>query len=240
MKSDIYPYTWFNPTKGELKAAGIVAPIAFDLDGVLSETGGILREGIQSHYGIDDIRVCDDGYQTFQYAVPGVGQREMFDLVNKIIAEESMGALPTPFMQDCMRYFYDVTDEPVTIVTARVQENMDVTYKWLWANMPMPVPYNLIMVNGMQKEVVLNRIKTDIFVDDRYKTVRNLEDYIAMPVLYERPWNQNRPVKAGAFSIRDLREMIPVFNMALQLRPMRWPGNIPYPNRMGRGDIEYA
>jgi len=238
MRSDIYPYSWFNPTKAELKASDIFAPIAFDMDGVLSETGGILREGIQNHYGVDDIRVEVDGYRTFNYHVPGVDQREMFDLVNHIIGEDSLGALPTPFMAECMEYFYDITDEPITIVTARVQENMGVTYQWLEHN--FPVPFNLIMVNGMQKEVVLNRIKTDIFVDDRYKTIRNLEDYIAMPVLYERPWNQNRPAAAGAFSIRDLREMIPVFNMALQLRPMRWPGHIPYPNRMGRGDIEYA
>lgn len=232
MKIDRYPNTWFNPTKAELDTARVQAPIAFDMDGVLSETGMILEEAIKKEYGVTEVRGTSEDYPTFQYVIPGVSRNKVFNSINRIVHEESMAALPSPWMQPVLSHLLNsLVSFPITIVTARAQENAGVTYRWLEDH--IPGRFNLIMVNGMQKEVVLKRIGTEVFVDDRYKTIRTLTNHITMPILYRRPWNQGRPTEASAFQINDLRDIIPVINMVSSQRFMEWPRDIPYPNRMG-------
>ena len=235
MKSKTFPNTWYNPTRAEIRESGVEAPIAFDFDGVLSETETILYDGICKLFEVEDIRQKENGYNMFNYAVDGVSNKTMFAAINTIIGEEAGGALPSPYMSEVLDYVYATTGRPITIVTSRTKENMDVTYQWLQNNLSTGVPFNLILANGMQKEVVLKRIKCNMFIDDRYKTVAKLEQEIDLAVLYKRPWNQGRPVEAGDFTIRDLREIIPIVNYLSRQYLMRWPGNVPYPNRLGYG-----
>jgi len=235
MKSDVYPNTWYNPKKQEM--LDLRAKFAFDMDSVLSETGGILQEGIKKKYGVDDIRIIHNGYETFMYHVDGVSHDEIYDTINTIISEESGSCLPTPFMERVLSYYYDSVGEPITIVTARAEGNMQVTFDWLNHNLPVDVPFNLIMVNGMQKDVVLKRLRCQVFVDDRYETVASLHQAVDIPVLYRRPWNQGRPYSAGLVEINDLRDMIPLFNLYSGRAPMAWPGYLPYPDRIGRGKM---
>jgi hypothetical protein len=72
-----------------------------------------------------------------------------------------------------------------------------------------------------------------IFVDDRFKTVANLLSWIADPVLYRRPWNQNRPGKLPVLEVRDLRDIIPLLNITLRRVPMDWPSYVPFPEPKG-------
>lgn len=143
-------------------------------------------------------------------------------------------------MPEVLGYIYEVTKVPIVIITARVVENMDTTCTWLDQNMPRNIPFKLIMVNGMQKEVVLNRLGIECFVDDRYKTVKRLESCIQVSIRYRRPWNSGRPEPAGQFAIYDLRDLIPFVNTMYGNRPLAWPSNIPYPNRIGREVKLYA
>lgn len=240
MKSDIHPYTWYNPTKGELKAARIVSPVAFDLDSVLNDMGEPMGEYIAKTYDVDYDEVhglAPGGYRTFHFDVPGVSSNDISALVQKYVLEESPSLLATPFMSEVIDYVYDVTDEPITVVTARPQEAMDVTYDWLCQNLSTFLPFNLIMVNGMTKLHVLKKIYCEIFVDDRAKTIEGLTDNINLSVLYSRPWNQGRPVEPGDLTVRDLRDLIPIINYMYKRPTMMWPGTIPYPDRIGRGKV---
>ena len=85
----------------------------------------------------------------------------------------------------------------------------------------------------MQKEVVLKRIKNNVFIDDRYKTIARLEQCIDLAILYKRDWNQGRPVEAGDMTITDLRDIIPIINYLTRNRITDWPSNIPHPWRIG-------
>ena len=135
MKSVTFPNTWFNPTMDELNEAGLCVPVAFDMDGVLSETGTILYEAVCKRFNVDDCRVYENGYETFNFKVDGISGSKMFSAINEIIGEEAGAALPSPYMADVMAYVYETTGEPITIVTARAQENMTITYEWLAQNL---------------------------------------------------------------------------------------------------------
>jgi hypothetical protein len=92
------------------------------------------------------------------------------------------------------------------------------------------------------KAAILKAIKCFCFIDDRYRTVVELDDHIAMPVLYKRPWNQGRPYRPTMIEIRDLRDIIPIANMVAFNNPMDWPLGVGYPPRNGNGGdvlIEY-
>ena len=211
MISSIYPYTWYNPTKSEL--VGVKALIAFDMDSVLNETGELLREAVAREFGkeVEDIiKYGDGGYEMFNFDMPhGFNSIDIFSSVNRIIWRDSFHYPQSPNMKATIKWLYSRTYRPITVVTARSIQNMDVTYKWLKRNL-WPVPFRLIMVQGMQKHVVLNRIGNVMYVDDRYKTVKTLEKHITLPILYKRPWNQGRPEPAGFAEINNLAELIPL------------------------------
>ena len=211
MISSEYPNTFCNPRKFE--TSGINAPIAFDLDGVLNESGKKLRSGVANFFGkrVDQIINRDPvhGYEKFHFTIPGPTDGEIRAAVNHVIKRDSFQYKSSPHMREVLTWLYKETNMPITVVTARHPDNMEVTYKWLKYRLGN-VPFRLIMVNGMQKEVVLTRINTRIFIDDRYKTVKTLENHIMYPVLYSRPWNQGRPEPAGAATILNLGGVVPL------------------------------
>jgi hypothetical protein len=176
------------------------------MDGVLAE-GEYLRKYVADTYytTMDEVRGrSGNGYEVFTFDIPGIGPEDVTHTVNKCIHDVSCSAEPTPYTRAMMEYVHWYTGRPITVVTARICENMETTYNWFNLNMPKDIPFNLIMVNGMQKHVVLNRIGNRMFVDDRYKTIKTLEDYIDYPILYNRPWNQGRPEQAGFATIENL------------------------------------
>lgn len=209
MISRRFPRTWFNPKKFEIK--GLVAPIAFDMDSVLNEGGQLLREAVARHFGqpIGNILNIDPehGYEKFHFNVLGASNTEVFDVVNMIIGRDSLSYQVTPHMRSILSWVWKHTGRPITVVTARHPDNMRVTYEWLKMQLGS-VPFYLIMVNGMHKEVVLNRIDNRLFIDDRYKTIKTLEKHIEYPVLYKRPWNQGRPEQAGVAEVDDLSGLL--------------------------------
>lgn len=243
MKSNIYSDTWFNPTRKELDDDQVESIFAFDLDSVLNEMGMSLGKYVADALGCPCEEVHNktpEGALSFHFGKEGVPDEEISALVNRYILEESPSLLPTPFMAEVIDYVWASTLQPITVITYRPEETMEVTYNWLKENMPAQVPFRLIIVNGMPKHVVLKRIRAEVFVDDRYKTVQMLEQDINLSILYKRPWNQGRSVEAGDVTIEDLRGLIPIVNILARRHIMSWPGHIPYPNRIGMERIEYA
>lgn len=229
--------TWYNPTKKELKDAGITATIGFDFDSTINEMGEPLGKFVAEHLECteDEVRGKNsEGARCFHFNKEGVSSETVSQLVHKYVLEESPSLLPTPFAAEVLTYYWVATGEPVTVITYRPKDSAAVTHKWLCENLPAQVPFNLIMLYGMQKEVVLERIGATAYVDDRYKTAQTLELLDGcLSILYKRPWNQGRRVNAGDLCIEDLRGLIPIINYLTGSHIMDWPGNIPYPNRMG-------
>jgi len=216
MISDEYGHAYINPSRLELR--GVKAEVAFDLDGVLCDSGDKLRESVAIHFGYkygDDILDYDlnhktgNRYPVFDFKIPLATPGEIRDAIDKVIREESYTWVPNNLVREACAKIHTMMGEPITIVTARHYKNMEVTYKWLkyWLSWNgQPIPFRLIMVYGMQKEVVLKNLEAMYFVDDRYNTIRRLEKCILFPVLYEQPYNQRRPGAAGVCTVKNLME----------------------------------
>ena len=232
-----FPDTWVDPHPEAL--VGVTAPVAFDLDSVLAE-GEYLRTYIGNHFGLsaEDITFVKTdsssgcSYEVFHFEIPGVGYKEMGDVVHQGIREESPSALPTPFMTGVLEWVYHMTQRPIMVVTARHPINTGVTYRWLEEN--LTVPFKLIIANSVSKLAICRALETRIYPDDRWKTVQSLKaGGMGLPVLYKRPWNQGRPKASGVHEIDDLRGIIPLVNLITGTNPVAWPQWVPYPKPDG-------
>jgi len=229
--------TFFNPTKAECKEIG-TRMIAFDFDSTINDMGEPLGRYIATMLECEEDEVRGygpGGERTFHFQKEGVSDDTVSQLVHKYVLEESPSLLPTPWAMEVLAYIYEVTMQPITVITYRPFDSAQVTHDWLAEN--MQVPFTLIMLHGMQKDVVLRRLDTQVFIDDRYKTVSLLEKHVNVSVLYSRPWNQGRRTPAGAMTVTDLRGLIPIVNFMTRKNILRWPGNVPYPDRIGRGKL---
>lgn len=228
------PNTYFNPKKAELK--NIKATIAFDFDSTINDMGEPLGRYIAEKLGVTEEEVRGrgpKGERKFHFSHPTVTDEEISTMVQTYVLEESPSLLPTPFAMEVLTYCWICTGQPITVITYRPFDAAQVTWDWLNENLPKCVPFNLIMLHGMQKDVVLRRLGTKVYVDDRYKTANILRNVVDISVLYRRPWNQGRKFAAGDMTIHDLRGLIPIINFLTGTHIMDWPGNIPYPNRLG-------
>jgi len=227
--------TIYNPTWAELlPAVRSKTIIAFDMDSVLTE-GEFLRKYVADYFGmpIEDTRHSPDGYEKFNFKVPGdVSEKEIVEVINRCILEESPSALPTPFMAEVMRWVYEVTGKPISVVTLRHSMSMGVTHDWLVEHLD-GIPFNAYVINGRPKNDMLRMLGVNIFIDDRWKTIGNLISHIKYPVLYNRPWNMGRPLDLEVLRVRDLRDIIPLLNIELGRVPMDWPWYVPYPRPQG-------
>jgi len=232
-----------NPDEYEIEDYLSKTPLfAFDLDSVLSNTE-YLHEGICKKFGVGRFDLDEgrstEGYQRFQFQIPGVSNNKMYAAIHEIVHDEGPSALPNPFTHDVLSYYHKLTRDPIVVVTARHRDNAQITYNWLklWLH---DIPFHAIVCHGVPKTNVLINVGCDYFVDDRYKTIDNLQGHIMHPVIYTQPWNQGRERQASQLRVRDLRDLIPIFNIETGLPPAYWPGNIPYPNRAGYTYLEEA
>lgn len=206
-------------------------PIAFDLDSVLNELGYDLGQAIADNWGLTlkDIRAVDKehGYEKFHFEVRGASYKEVAHTVDQFILNRSMDVGQSPYMREVLEYVFKSTCVPITVVTARRPEAIDVTWKWLSYN--IGVPFRCFIVNGEPKSKVLNFLDCKIFIDDRWKTIKGLMNTVPYPVLYRRPWNQGRPDKLPVVEVNTLRDVIPLFNILTGRVPTAWPKGLSFP-----------
>lgn len=227
-----YDNVFINPSAGEVDPS----LIAFDLDSVMNEgCSRAIRNAMCNYWGITEDEIVDthprDGYRIFHMSPPDhidYSGNELYNLVAEAVIEDSPSFLHTPWMTEVMRYVYESTGCPIQVVTARRPECVDVTHDWLAEHLG-DIPFRAYIQSGQAKSVTLTRMRNMIFVDDRHKTVAGLLEHIPYPVLYQRPWNANRPVKLPVVEVRDLRDIIPLLNITLGKVPMEWPSYVPFP-----------
>jgi hypothetical protein len=230
MRDEVHNNVFYNPTKKEIMEFSLFNLIGFDFDSTINEMGHPLGHYIADTLGVpfEEVRgVSPEGYERFHFSHPDHTDEKITDIVNDYVINHTVDLKPTPHMGDVMNYIWLKTREPILVVTYRPREAMPQTVAWLNKYLPVGCPYTLIMLHGMQKDVVLTRMNVQVYVDDRYKTAVILEQAINLSVLYKRPWNQGRPVEAGDMQINDLRDMIPIVNYLTRSCITDWPMHIP-------------
>lgn len=216
-----------NPTRDEILGK---VPIAFDMDSVLNRMGHEIGVHIANHFGctFEQARVREDGYEKFHFMPPGVEYKDIIPVVDDFVINKSIGLLASPYMRDVMYYVHWATKKPITVVTYRAKEALDVTDAWLAINL-RGIPFDLYIQHGVPKVETLSLLCAEAFIDDRYKTVKSLVGAINYPILYRQAWNSNRPDYNGMIPANDLRDIIPIVNTLTGRVPTEWPLYIPYP-----------
>lgn len=225
-----YPNTYVNPTDDEMEGQ---YDFAFDLDSVINDMGEPMGRWLAKEFNFtgDPHGYHPDGHMTFHFEIPGVRFSKICLAVNRYIEHESPSLLPTPYMKEALQYVHNKTGMPILVITARHPMHQGVTYRWLKENLG-DIPFRLYLMHGIRKDVPLKAHGVRVFVDDRHKTIKGLEDRqsVVLPVLYQRPWNQGRNELNNMLSVRDLRDLIPLVNISTGGVPMEWPVGLPYPN----------
>jgi hypothetical protein len=211
-----YSNVFINPTESEVDDFRNI--IAFDLDSVMNfGCSNAIRKIFCKTFDITEAEIVDT---------------DPVHLVAEAVIDESPSFLTTPFMPEVMEYVYKVTGKPITVITARRPECLDVTYRWLREHLGA-TPFVCYIMHGKEKGPVVDMLNVSIFIDDRFKTIKNMLSWCEYPVLYKQEWNQNRPVRLPVLEIRDLRDIIPLLNIKLGRVPMAWPEGLPYPKPEG-------
>ena len=213
--------------------------IGFDMDSVLND-GDWLFNCVAKYFNTTVSAILGrnraGGYRTFNFNIPGItDEGEIVKAIEEAVIKESPSAMASPYMREVTEYVYEVTKKPILVITYRAPGTPEVTKNWLSEN--LTVPFVCVICNGMNKHHALRMTETQIFIDDRWKTIKNLSllNVIPYPVMYQRPWNQGRPGGLKVHEIRDLRDIIPLLNIQLGRNPMDWPVGLCYP--LKRGDL---
>jgi hypothetical protein len=230
-----YYNVWINPSEKDI--GDNRALIGFDLDAVLnSGLSRCITERLAKHYGvgIDNVRNTHPihGYEMFNLGPNGSDVQEVMKIVETSVIEDSPSVLSSPWMKEVMDFVYQATGDPITVITSRNPNALDVTHNWLvqWLD---DLPFNCYIMHGRGKGAPIAMLGLSIFVDDRWKTINNLLSWCEYPVLFQRPWNRFRPDPLPVLEIRDLRDIIPLVNIKLGRNPMDWPYWVPFPKPEG-------
>lgn len=177
--------------------------IGFDIDGVIADFNSVFRSVILDEVGVD---INDLDQTRFEIHVPGLTSRDVGDLVVKTINRFVWDMQPYPGVIEALWRLYDATREPIVFVTARKLITEEATKRWL--DEYVVVPYTLFNgIRSAEKAQFLGSKGFTHFIDDRFRTVQEVKEYVPYTYLMSRPWNEGREA-AGVYRTFDLNDYI--------------------------------
>lgn len=176
--------------------------IGFDIDGVIADFNPMFHLEVERQTGI----VLDEDPTTFNYELPGVSEKEIFQLVVDTINKRVNQMESYPGAIEALWRLYDNTREPIQFMTARSEElNGDATKKWL--DERVVVPYEVQYVRSSKKADTLKEQGFTHFIDDRFRTVEQIKKVVPYTFLMDRTWNQGREAE-GVYRVFDLMDYV--------------------------------
>lgn len=180
--------------------------VAFDIDSVIADTYDIMESALYKAFGI---RFPKEEHSSFNFDIPGASTKEIVSVIDKCMLEDVNNALPLNNAMDVLRHIYSLSNKrPLLFVSARPKSCYDGTKTWLMKYLGPFIKFNVIFTENKPKTQILLDHGIEVFVDDRYKTIKELSSVIQQPLMFDHPWNRNRPVPKGANVIKDLSEVI--------------------------------
>ena len=177
--------------------------IGFDIDGVVADFNSVFREVVLMETGVD---TNDLDNTRFELQIPGLSKRDVTELVNRTINRFVYDMQPYEGSVVALWRLYDMTREPIEFVTARKLITEEATRRWL--DEYVVIPYNLHNgIGSAQKAEYLEEKGFKWFIDDRFRTVKEVVKHVPYTFLMSRPWNEGREV-AGVYRVNDLNEYV--------------------------------
>jgi len=176
-------------------------PIAFDIDGVISNTEPIFDREIFKKTGHD----ISGTYNTFYIEVPGVDPKDVTNMITTSILECSEDIKPWPDALVGLKQIYAKTKVMPLFLTARPKILEDVT-RW-WLDKHIKCPYVLMFRRGADKGPYLKSKGYNVFVEDRLRTANQLSKHISSIFLVNRPWNKDRDTEWNVIRVDGMIEV---------------------------------
>jgi len=185
--------------------------IAFDLDGVISDTYSVYRLEFIKLYNIDIAKHPKYKITTYKIFLPNVSDKDISYTIFKVITQYWEEIHPYPDAVEALNLFYNYYKKPIEIVTARKysrqEEVCDATYAWLNKNFPN-IKFNVCFAGHDEKTKFLKENKFNIFVEDRLRNANRISNQIDKVYLINRMWNLGRRENDNVERVKSLKEAI--------------------------------
>jgi uncharacterized HAD superfamily protein len=181
--------------------------IAFDIDGVVTDTMGSFIRIAEERFGISGLKKEDITSYWLDECLP-VPEEIIEEIISIILNDPWQAALePLPGAIESLRAL--AADSPLVFVTARpVRGPIE---SWLRQRLDLPDDRVEVIATGRHeaKAEVLKGLGKGYFVEDHLKTCQELVRHGIMAIVLDQPWNRNgsTPFKR----VRSWRELSALF-----------------------------
>jgi len=186
--------------------------IAFDLDGVLVDIMGVVKDILKAKYDVEMILTDKWEVDTDPYLSHELITKSIY------IAYEYISEIKIyPGAQELLQklFYLSGCNDPIRIVTARPISAVDDTYRLLDKRFS-GFPYELIIAPGRTKFLYLNRYK--YMVEDRRRTAKHLAELNKEVFLLDRCYNKMAPMSAVT-RIGSIKDLIPLAHEFIEELP---------------------
>ena len=177
-----------------------VAPVAFDLDGVLLDVMPCVQKHLNDLYG--DAGDLQDNGRFRMETVGGHSKTEIRKAIDRMYCDLS-GVEPEEGASAILNHLFLKHGKPIRVITARPHRCQMETEMALDRFFP-GVEFDLRMAPGKSKHWFLNSV--DSFVEDRRRNAVSVAGRGIQVFLIDRPYNQMGPV-AGITRVKDCYEL---------------------------------
>jgi uncharacterized HAD superfamily protein len=140
---------------------------------------------------------------------PDYNFKDIHDDIAKAINTYQNYLYPHAFAMEMIRELARASNSPPVIITARREDNRDVTNEWLQYH--LGIPFDLRMVNnGPKMDVIAECQGMQYFVEDRFKAAHDISHVCDKVYMPRQPWNQGREITRE--NVIPVHNLVEVYN----------------------------
>ncbi|MEM2916667.1 MAG: hypothetical protein QXT19_04920 [Candidatus Woesearchaeota archaeon] len=185
--------------------------IAIDFDGTIANTYVLQRQFCKEKYGIDFPWFAMTGALRRQYLT----EEQVVEVKKYAHGPATLDAPLVPGAREAIQSLV-LAGHKIIILTGRVAAGAQSAKEYLKRN---KIPYHhFIFVSDdekrrladgtiLSKNVVVNRLKLDVIIDDQQKGLGSLTSSGVMVIIIDQPWNQQEILQQGVLRVKGWREI---------------------------------
>lgn len=153
--------------------------IAFDIDGVISDTDSLIRKEVLNNHGLN-LLVDDNGW----FHLKNKTEEETNLIINNIIRNKIHLVEPFPSVFSFLEFFYYILDEvPLIFVSARSPCVQKITENWFKKYFDKDIKFIINCIGSHNKVPIIkelnNKFNNMFFVEDNPTIAKNLINEIS-------------------------------------------------------------
>ena len=165
--------------------------IGFDFDDVIYNFSGLLFNRMKNITNSKiDLRNREE---FFVENLPGYSKQDVDRIVHEIMLKYWDEGEPLDSAIRGLTYIYNETGEPITMITCRPFNSMNVTNKWVekYSENQKLFKYELIHTNKKSKAPFIQEKGFKFYVEDRPDIVKDIQHLVKYIFLIDKSWNRD-------------------------------------------------